>query len=74
MSDNHKLHEAFLKELVYKKMPVSIFLISGIKLHGIVDDYDDQIILLKNSITQMVFKHAVSTIVPSRAVDLTTGE
>jgi host factor-I protein len=70
MTDNNQLHDAFLKELVKEKMPVSIFLVNGIKLHGIVDDYDEHVILLKNAVTQMVFKHAVSTVVPSRAITL----
>lgn len=70
---NNTLQEAFLKTLLEEKMPVSVFLISGIKLHGVIDDYDEHVILLKNTITQMVFKHAVSTIVPSRTVSITTG-
>ncbi|GGI87057.1 RNA chaperone Hfq [Legionella impletisoli] len=74
MSDNHVLQESFLKALVREKMPVSIFLVNGIKLHGIVDDYDEHVILLKNAVTQMVFKHAVSTVVPSRALNLSSGD
>lgn len=70
MSDKYELQESFLKALKDDKMPVSVFLVNGIKLHGIVDNYDDHVILLKNAVTQMVFKHAISTVVPSRAVNL----
>ena len=45
--------------------PVSIFLVSGIKLHGVVSDFDDQVIMLKSTGTQMVYKHAISTVVPA---------
>lgn len=64
------LQNIFLQKLQKENITVSIFLINGIKLHGVIDQYDDQVILLKNSITQMVFKHAISTIVPSKNIDL----
>ena len=73
MSTNAMLQDSFLHELVNEKVPVSIFLINGIKLHGVVDNFDDQVIMLKNSITQMVYKHAISTVVPSRMVTITTA-
>ena len=66
----HPLENAFLDELQKDKVPVSIFLINGIKLHGMVDAHDEQVIMLKNAITQMVYKHAISTVVPSRMVTL----
>jgi host factor-I protein len=74
MSNNHVLKDAFLNELLKEKVPVSIFLINGIKLHGIVDSFDDEVIMLKNAVTQMVFKHAISTVVPARLVTLPSGE
>ncbi len=74
MSDNHQLQDAFLEELRKEKVPVSVFLINGIKLHGVVDNFDDHAIMLKNAVTQMVFKHAISTVVPSRMVTLTPGD
>ncbi|MGL5741524.1 MAG: RNA chaperone Hfq [Legionella sp.] len=70
MSKNHLLQDPFLNELRKEKVPVSIFLVNGIKLHGIVDSFDQYIVMLKNSITQMVYKHAISTVVPSRAVKM----
>ena len=74
MSNNNPLQDSFLNELRKEKMTVSVFLVNGIKLHGIVDDFDEHVIMLKNTLTQMVYKHAISTVVPSRIVNLTTGE
>ena len=68
MTKNHMLQEPFLSELCKEKVPVSIFLVNGIKLHGVVDSYDEHVVMLRNSITQMVYKHAISTIVPARMV------
>ena len=69
MSEHHGLEDAFLNVLCKEKVPVSIFLINGIKLHGVVGEVDDHVIMLKNTITQMVYKHAISTVVPSRMVN-----
>lgn len=74
MSNNHVLKDSFLNELLKEKVTVSIFLVNGIKLHGIVDGFDDDVIMLKNGVTQMVFKHAISTVVPARMVTVSTGE
>ena len=74
MSDHHSLQDSFLKELHKEQVTVSIFLISGIKLHGIVDHFDEQVIMLKNTVTQMVYKNAISTVVPARMVTLPPGE
>ncbi len=65
MSKVQDLRNAFLAQLKQDETPVSIFLVNGIKLHGVVDDYDDDVIMLKSTATQMVFKHAISTVVPS---------
>ena len=74
MGNNNQLQDSFLNALINEKMPVSIFLVNGIKLHGVVDKYDDHVVLLKNAVTQMVFKHAISTVVPSKAVQIDTGD
>ena len=66
------LQTLFLSELKKEQLLVSIFLVNGIKLHGMVDAYDDEVILLKNSITQVVYKHAISTIVPSRQIAISS--
>lgn len=67
------LQDPFLSALRAEKVPVSIYLVNGIKLHGLVDSFDQHIIMLKNSITQMVYKHAISTIVPARNVTVSEG-
>lgn len=65
MAKGQSLQDPFLDTLQKDAVPVSIFLVNGIKLHGVIDGYDDDVIMLKNAITQMVFKHAVSTVVPN---------
>lgn len=67
MSVTHQsLQASFLNVLRKDKVTVSLFLVNGIKLHGVVDDFDDQVIMLKSVVTQMVYKHAISTVVPQR--------
>jgi len=56
------LTDIFLDSLRKQKSQVSVFLISGIKLHGIIEDFDDNIILLHHTFTQLIFKHSISTI------------
>jgi host factor-I protein len=70
------LQDPFLNALRKEHVAVSIYLVNGIKLQGQVDSFDQYVILLKNTVTQMVYKHAISTIVPARAVSipLTEGE
>ena len=68
MSKGHSLQDPFLNVLRKERVPVSIFLVNGIKLQGQVESFDQFVILLKNTVSQMVYKHAVSTIVPSRPV------
>ncbi len=72
MSKSSQLQETFLNQLQTEAVNVSVFLVNGIKLHGVIDAYDDQVLMLKNTITQMVYKHAISTVVPSRLVKATT--
>jgi host factor-I protein len=49
---------------------VSIYLVNGIKLQGQVESFDQYVVLLKNTVTQMVYKHAISTVVPARPVNI----
>lgn len=70
MSSTFKLQNQFLDALKNEQVTVSIFLVNGIKLHGIVDAYDEHVIMLKNNVTQMVFKHAISTVVPAKMLTL----
>lgn len=68
MSKGQSLQDPFLNALRREKVPVSIYLVNGIKLQGLVEAFDQFVILLKNSVSQMVYKHAISTIVPARQV------
>jgi host factor-I protein len=70
MSKGHNLQDPFLNVLRKERVPVSIFLVNGIKLQGQVESFDQFVVLLKNTVSQMVYKHAISTVVPSRAVRL----
>jgi len=70
MSKGQVLQDPFLNQLRKEKVPVSIYLVNGIKLQGTVDSFDQFVVLLKNSVSQMVYKHAISTVVPSRNVRL----
>ena len=63
------LQDPFLNALRKEHVAVSIYLVNGIKLQGQVDSFDQYVILLKNTVTQMVYKHAISTVVPARAVN-----
>ena len=64
------LQDPFLNVLRREHIPVSIYLVNGIKLQGHIESFDQYVVLLKNTVTQMVYKHAISTIVPARAVSL----
>lgn len=66
MPEISKLQNDFLQSLCKESAPVSIFLVNGIKLHGIIAEFDEHVILLKGTVVQMVFKHSVSTVVPGR--------
>jgi len=64
------LQDPFLNALRREHVPVSIYLVNGIKLQGQIESFDQYVVLLRNTVTQMVYKHAISTIVPGRAVNL----
>ena len=68
MSKGQNLQDPFLNALRKERVPVSIYLVNGIKLQGQVESFDQFVVLLKNAVSQMVYKHAISTIVPSRNV------
>lgn len=60
------LQDPFLNALRKDRIPVSIFLVNGIKLQGHIESFDQYVVLLRNNVSQMVYKHAISTVVPSR--------
>ena len=73
MSKGQTLQEPFLNALRKERVPVSIYLVNGIKLQGQIESFDQFVVLLKNSVSQMVYKHAISTVVPARAVHMSEG-
>jgi len=68
MAKGQVLQDPFLNTLRKEKVPVSVYLVNGIKLQGTVESFDQFVVLLKNGVSQMVYKHAISTVVPSRAI------
>jgi host factor-I protein len=62
------LQDPFLNALRKERIQVSIYLVNGIKLQGQIESFDQFVVLLKNAVSQMVYKHAISTIVPTRNV------
>jgi len=70
MSKGQALQDPFLNALRKERIPVAIYLVNGIKLQGQVDSFDQFVVLLRNSVSQMVYKHAISTIVPARNIKL----
>lgn len=70
MSKGQSLQDPYLNILRKERIPVSIFLVNGIKLQGQIESFDQFVILLRNTVSQMVYKHAISTVVPSRNVRL----
>lgn len=74
MNKGQMLQDPFLNALRKERVPVSIYLVNGIKLQGQIDSFDQFVVLLKNAVNQMVYKHAISTIVPARNVRLPGSE
>ena len=73
MAKGQSLQDPFLNALRKERIPVSIYLVNGIKLQGQVESFDQFVILLKNTVSQMVYKHAISTVVPARAFTMPSG-
>ena len=74
MSKGHPLQDPYLNALRKERVPVSIYLVNGIKLQGQVESFDQFVVLLKNTVSQMVYKHAISTVVPARNVRLPAAD
>lgn len=68
MAKNQSLQDPFLNALRKERVPVSVYLVNGIKLQGTIDSFDQFVVVLRNTVNQMVYKHAISTVVPGRAV------
>jgi host factor-I protein len=69
-----QLQDEFLTTLQEQKTLVSVFLVNGIRLHGHIGFFDDYIVAVQNTITQMVYKHAISTVVPSGGEESLSGQ
>ena len=74
MAKGQSLQDPFLNQLRKERVPVSIYLVNGIKLQGQIDSFDQFVVLLKNTVNQMVYKLAISTVVPARNVRLPSPE
>jgi len=74
MAKGQSLQDPFLNALRRERVPVSIYLVNGIKLQGQVESFDQFVILLKNTVSQMVYKHAISTVVPSRPFNVSNHQ
>jgi len=74
MPKSQNLQDTFLNTLRKEHTPVSIFLVNGIKLQGRIDSFDQYVIMLKNTMVQMVYKHAISTIVPGKSINFVSKE
>ncbi len=68
MSKGQSLQDPFLNALRRERIPVAVYLVNGIKLQGTIESFDQFVVLLRNQVSQMVYKHAISTVVPSRNV------
>lgn len=67
----HRLQDTFLEHLKRKRTPVTLFLANGVKLQGMVADFDAFCVLLEHEGTrQIVYKHSITTTVPAHPVDL----
>lgn len=71
MSAKNNLQENYINTLRKEHVPVNIYLVNGIKLQGIIDSFDNFVIILKSGVnTQMIYKHSISTVVPGRPFEL----
>jgi len=70
MSKGHNLQDPFLNVLRKEHIPVSIFLVNGIKLQGNIHSFDQFVIVLNGQAPQLIYKHSISTIVPTKKVSL----
>ena len=74
VAKGQSLQAPYLNALRKEQIPVSIYLVNGIKLQGEIEAFDQYVVLLRNAVSQMIFKHAISTIQPSRNVHVVTSE
>ena len=73
MTKGPSLQDPFLNSLRKEKIPVSIYLVNGIKLQGLIEAHDNYVLVLRNVGSQMIYKHAISTVMPASQVNLTNS-
>ncbi len=74
MSKGHSLQDPYLNALRKERVPVSVYLVNGIKLQGQIESFDQFVVLLRNSVSQMIYNHAISTVVPARNIKIPRDE
>lgn len=74
MSKGQSLQEPYLNALRRERIPVAIYLVNGIKLQGTIESFDQFVVLLRNAVSQMIYKHAISTVVPTRNIRLAPAQ
>jgi len=74
VAKGQSLQDPYLNTLRTEQIPVSIYLVNGIKLQGRIEAFDQYVVLLRNTVNQMIFKHVISRVQPSRIVDIETSE
>jgi host factor-I protein len=67
---DRKLQDLFLNYLRKEKIPVTIFLVNGTRLKGVIKGFDNFVVVLKQSTQQLIYKHAISTISPEKEVNI----
>ena len=75
MQKTQNLQDAFLNQLRREKVSLTVFLVNGFQMHGVINGYDSFVVILDSEgKQQMIYKHAISTIIPLRPFDLTAEE
>ena len=72
---SQQIQASFLNRICDEKIPVTVFLMNGVKLQGVITDFDSYtMVLRRDGLNQLLFKQAISTIMPSQSIEVTTGE
>ena len=74
MEKNTNLQNSFLNQIIKDNIPVSVYLLNGIKLQGQVKSFDLYVIVLSGNTPQLIYKHSISTIVPSQTINLEVSD
>ena len=74
MEKNKNLQDSFLNQIIKDNIPVSIYLLNGIKLQGQVKSFDQYVVVLSGNTPQLIYKHSISTIVPSQTINLEVSD